>query len=430
LCAAAAVLAAVVSLAAAGTGPAAANKDADAQPSAPKLNATAWLLVDTDDGERLASHDPSKQVAIASTTKLMTAYLALEELPLKRKLAAPAYSPLPAESILGLREGERTSVRDLLYSLVLASANDSAVTLAMGVSGSVSDFVTEMNDAADQLGLRDTSYTNPIGLDDPGNRSSARDLVTLAQRLMQDPLFRRIADTENATIHTDQRDIEITTRNTLLLADPTATGIKTGHTLDAGYVLVGSATRDDVDLMSVVLGAPNEAERDADTEQLFDYGYSLYARRTPVKQGESLASAALKDQDEDLDLVPAHQVRVAVRADEQVATEVEAPDEVEGPIARGARLGSVTVTVDGREVDSVPLVAARSAAASTTLEKLRARVPIAAAVAALAFVVILIGALLLRRRTVESPRAADQRTAKERMRSREERMRRRGDEGP
>ena len=115
--AAAAALAAVVSLAAAARAPRPPGRGA--QPSAPKLNATAWLLVDADDGERLASHDPSKQVAIASTTKLMTAYLALEELPLKRKLAAPAYSPLPAESILGLREGERTSVRDLLYSLVL-----------------------------------------------------------------------------------------------------------------------------------------------------------------------------------------------------------------------------------------------------------------------------------------------------------------------
>jgi serine-type D-Ala-D-Ala carboxypeptidase (penicillin-binding protein 5/6) len=430
LCAAAAVAAVAVSLAASGAAAAPATQEADGQAGPPKLNASAWLLVDTDDGERLAAHDPSKQVAIASTTKLMTAYLALEELPLKRKLAAPAYSPLPAESILGLREGERTSVRDLLYSLVLASANDAAVTLAVGASGSVADFVSEMNDAADQLGLRDTSYTNPIGLDDPGNRSSARDLVTLAQRLMQNPLFRRIADTESATIHTDQRDIQIATRNTLLLGDPTATGIKTGHTLDAGYVLVGSATRDDVSLMSVVLGAPSEAERDADTEQLFDYGYSLYGRRTPVKEGEALAAPELTDQNEDLDLVPEHQVRVAVRDDEQVATQVEAPDEVEGPIAEGERLGSVTVTVDGREVDSVPLVAARSADAATTLEKLRARVPVAAAVAALAFVVILIAVLLARRRTVEAPRTPESRTAEERMRRRNERMRRREGEGP
>ena len=430
LCAAFALVAAAVSLAVPGAAPAPAETEAGAQPGPPKLNASAWLLIDADDGERLAAHDPSKQVAIASTTKLMTAYLALEELPLKRKLTAPAYSALPAESILGLREGERTSVRDLLYSLVLASANDSAVTLAVGVSGSVADFVSEMNDAADQLGLRDTSYTNPIGLDDPGNRSSARDLVTLAQRLMQNPLFRRIADTENATIHTDQREIQITTRNTLLLGDPTATGIKTGHTLDAGYVLVGSATRDDVSLMSVVLGAPSEAERDSDTEELFDYGFSLYGRRTPVKEGEPLAAVELTDQDEDLDLVPEHQVRVAVRDDEQVATQVEAPDEVEGPIAKGERLGNVQVTVDGRNVDSVPLVAARSAAAATTLEKLRARVPIAAAVAALAFVVILIGVLLARRRTVEAPRTPESRTPEERMRSREERMRQRGGERP
>jgi D-alanyl-D-alanine carboxypeptidase (penicillin-binding protein 5/6) len=281
-----------------------------------------------------------------------------------------------------------------------------------------------MNDAAQELGLTDTSYTNPIGLDDPGNRSSARDLITLAGELMENRLFRRIADSTEATIHTDQRTIEITTRDTLLLTDPSVTGIKTGHTLEAGYVLVGSATREGVDLFSVVLGAPSEAARDADTEELLDYGFSLYRQRAAVREGEALAEPQLADQDETLRLEAARTLIVSLRRGQKLATEVEAPDEVVGPIDKGERFGKVTVTVDGSEVGSVPLVAARSAEAATFTEKLRSRFPIAVAVAVLAFVVILIVVVLARHRwSGGAPR-----TAEERMRSREDRVQRRGDE--
>jgi D-alanyl-D-alanine carboxypeptidase (penicillin-binding protein 5/6) len=167
---------------------------ARAQGGGPDLDARAWLLIDTNDGEQLASRAPSRALSIASATKLMTAYIALKELPLDRMLTAPQYDALPAESILGLRAGERASVEDLLYSLVLASANDSAVTIAEGVSGSVPLFVDRMNFTAQRLGLDETSYSNPIGLDDPTNHSSARDLAALAERLMRSKEFRRIAD--------------------------------------------------------------------------------------------------------------------------------------------------------------------------------------------------------------------------------------------
>jgi serine-type D-Ala-D-Ala carboxypeptidase (penicillin-binding protein 5/6) len=397
---------------------------ASAKGGGPDLNARAWLLVDANDGQRLASSAPSRPLAIASATKLMTAYLALKELPLDRKLTAPQYDALPAESILGLRAGERIEVRALLYSLILASANDGAVTLAEGVSGSVPAFVDEMNATAQRLGLDDTSYTNPIGLDAPGNRSSARDLAALAERLMRDKLFRRIADSTEATIETDQRTISIPTRNTLLLSDPTLTGIKTGHTLEAGYVLVGSATRDDVDLISIVLGAPSESARDAETAELLDYGFSNYSRRTPVSAGEALAEPELADQDETLRLVADDQLRVAVRDDQEVATEVDAPDEVVGPIDRGEQLGTVTVTVDGHDAGSADLVAARSAEAATFTEKVRSRFlsPLALVVIGLAVILV---ALLLATRRGRQPR-----TPEERMRSHEERTRRRdgGDE--
>jgi D-alanyl-D-alanine carboxypeptidase (penicillin-binding protein 5/6) len=380
------------------------------------------MVVDADDGEKLAGSGVSRELAIASATKLMTAYLALQELPLDRRVPAAAYDALAVESVLGTRAGERVSVRDLLYALMLASANDAAVTIAEEVSGSVPKFVDEMNAQAEALELTDTSYTNPIGLDAPGNRSSARDLATLSDELMERRLFRRVVDTTEHVVNTDQRSISIDTRNTLLFRESWVTGIKTGHTLQAGYVLVGSATRKGVDLISVVLGTPNEAARDAASLELLEYGFSLYKERTPVRKGEPLATPELADQDEELELVAKGPIRISARRDQQVDAEISAPGEVEGPIRRGDALGKVVVTVDGDRAGSSPLVAARSAEAASVGDKLSSRIPILAATAA---VVILIGVLLVRRR------GAGPRTPEERMRHHEDRIRRReGGQGP
>ena len=264
----------------------------------PPLSARAWFLVDARDGARLAGQDVATPAAIASTTKLMTAYLAFDELRLDERLVASPYDALPSESLLGLQAGERISVRDLLYGLLLASGNDAAVTLADGVAGSVPAFVDEMNRAAGDLGLRDTSYSNPIGLDEPGNYSSPRDLAKLTMRLRRQRLFRRVFDTARATLQTGAQPRTIVNRNQLVLAVPWIDGVKTGYTLDAGNVLIGSGTRKGVTLLSVVLGAPSEAARDQDTLSLLRYGFSLYLRRTPVSIGETLAAPSVLGRDE------------------------------------------------------------------------------------------------------------------------------------
>ena len=260
--------------------------------AAPELAASAWVLLDARDGERLAAKSASRQLPIASATKLMTAYLALADLPLDRELEAPAYDALAAESVLGLREGERITVRDLLVAMMLPSANDAAFTVAEGVSGSVPRFVKRMNGAARKLGLRDTSYANPIGLDDPLNGSSARDLAALALELREDARFRRIVAKPEAKLKSGSVPRTVQTRNTLMLSDPSVDGVKTGHTLGAGYVLVASAKRDGVPLLSVVLGADSEAARDAESERLLDYGFSLYRPRQAVGRGEPVGSVA------------------------------------------------------------------------------------------------------------------------------------------
>ena len=339
-------------------GPAAAT----AAGPAPRLDAKAWILLDARDGSKIAGQAASRQLPIASTTKLMTAFLALRRLPLDRELVAPAYAALPAESVLGLVEGERISVRDLLVAMMLPSANDAAYTIAEGVSGSVPRFVRLMNASARRLGLRETSYANPIGLDDPDNGSSARDLGALTLDLLGDRRFRRIVAKPEATLRSGSVPRTVQTRNTLILADRSVDGVKTGHTLGAGYVLVASARREGVPLVSVVLGAPSEAARDQESERLLGYGFSLYRSRTAVRKGELLGTVPVAGGGDPLELRAGRSERVRARADQALGTEIEGPAEIEGPIAEGQRIGRAAITLDGASVGSVAAVAATSVA--------------------------------------------------------------------
>jgi serine-type D-Ala-D-Ala carboxypeptidase (penicillin-binding protein 5/6) len=204
----------------------------------------------------LAAHRAESSYPIASTTKLMTAYVARRDLKLDQRVTAPLYVPSSsAESLLGLHEGERITVRDLLYGLLLVSGNDAAVTLADAAAGSTGAFVGQMNAAARRLGLDHTSYANPIGLDDPDNYSSASDLAALAKKVIGDRFLRRVVDTPEIMLSSGAESRDVVNRNTLVRTVPYVTGVKTGYTLGAGNVLVASAKREHVKLISAVLGA-------------------------------------------------------------------------------------------------------------------------------------------------------------------------------
>jgi D-alanyl-D-alanine carboxypeptidase (penicillin-binding protein 5/6) len=363
----------------------------------PRPAAEAWVLVDARDGERLAAHAPTAPRSIASATKLMTAYMALERGRLGERVAAPAYEALAAESLLGLEPGEMVSFRDLVYALILASANDGAVAVAEGVSGSVDRFVSEMNAAAVELGLDDTSFANPIGLDEPGNQSTAADLAELATILLDDPFFRRVADSTEHTVDTDRATRSIVTRNDLLYRVPWVTGVKTGYTIDAGNVLVGSGEKKGARLVAVVLGAPTETDRDEGVLSLLDYGFSLYRDETVLRRGEPAARPPV-DSGGTLALVAKRPLEVTARRDQDVQTAVDAPAELAGPIRRGERLGRATVTVDGRDAGSVALVAASAAPAPSLADEVRGGGVGLVLVAAVAVVILIAVALVLRGR--------------------------------
>lgn len=327
--------------------------------SRPDLRAPSAIVLEASTGDVLLSDGASEKRSPASTTKLMTALLAAETIALDDVLTASDYRPAPIESQIGLRPGERMTARDLLRALMLASANDAAVTLAIATSGSVDAFVREMNERAQKLGLRDTRFTNPIGLDEGDNRSSARDLARLALEVRKNEFLRETADLPRATLTSGARRRTILNRNTLVRSVPDVNGMKTGHTSKAGYVLVGSMTRGGVTVVSAVMGDPSEEARDADTLALLRYAAGRYQRSTLLKQGATLARADLKYRTEQVRLVAGRGAERVIRKGQKATTRViGAPAEVDGPLTAGQKLGEVEVAVAGKVVARVPLVTA------------------------------------------------------------------------
>lgn len=363
----------------------------------PQIEARSWALVDANSGDVLVSHAAKRHLPIASTTKLMTAYVVLHELPLDHMVRAAPYEAEYGESLLGLRPGQRISVRDLLYGLILRSGNDAAYDLAFAAAGSEQRFVTEMNRYAAALGLTDTHYANPIGLDQRGNYSSAADLATLTRHLLAIPAFARIADARSAVLRSVHPRRRITTINELLRMAPWVTGVKTGHTFGALYVLVGSGQRKGIDLISVAVGAPTDEDRFADNIDLLDYGFSLYKRRVPIKAGAALADPEIRYSGGELPLRAARTVAVGLRRGQHMSVVVRAPSEVEGPIERGASLGRASVVVDGRRMASVQLRAAHAVAEASLLERVGGFLDDEKIPVGIALCVILVGVVLLRR---------------------------------
>jgi D-alanyl-D-alanine carboxypeptidase (penicillin-binding protein 5/6) len=356
-------------------------------------------LIDARSGDVLASHAAARRLPIASTTKLMTAWVVLHELRPSKVVRAAPYEPIYGESLLGLRTGQRVSVRDLLYGLILRSGNDAAYDLALAAAGSERAFVRQMNLRAAALGLADTHYANPIGLDQRHNYSSALDLTALTRLLLRIPLFARIAAARRAELRSLRPVRKIATINELLQMAPWVNGVKTGHTFDAGYVLVGSGRRRGVELISAVIGAPTDDDRFLDNLRLLDYGFSLYRRRVPLHAGEDVVEPSIRYAGGELPLRAARTVAVGLRPGQRLSVVTRAPAEVEGPVRQGAVLGRSRVLVDGLPAAVVPLRAGRDLPAASLFDRARSFVADNRfLLGAVAFVILIGTVFLLRRR--------------------------------
>jgi D-alanyl-D-alanine carboxypeptidase (penicillin-binding protein 5/6) len=379
---------------------------ADARLPRPDPRAKAAIVVDARSGEVLLDEGADERHQIASTTKLMTALLLLERARLDAIFRAPRYEADAVESQIGLKSGERMRVRDLLAALLLESANDAAATIAVNVSGSRRAFVRDMNARARALGLRSTRYQNPIGFDSTRNRSSARDLATLARLLLRDPTFAAIVDRRAARLRSGGRRRVVRNRNNLVLNEPFVAGVKTGHTLRAGFVLVGAAERRGARVVSVVLGAPSEAARDQSTLALLRWGLDQFRRVRLVRDGRPVTMLPVDGRDgERVGLETTEAVTVTARRGRRPALRVQAPEEVQGPLPPGRRVGSLEVRDGGRVLRTAPLVTAAAVAAPEPLAELRHPAALAALIG-LALLATLGGAALLWVRTRRSERRA------------------------
>jgi D-alanyl-D-alanine carboxypeptidase (penicillin-binding protein 5/6) len=347
---------------------------AQAAASRPSLrSAAAAILVEPSTGDNILSKHADQRRAIASTTKMMTALVTLERASLDDILTASNYRPAPVESQIGLRAGERMSVRDLLRGLLLASGNDAAMTLAVRIGGSRDGFVRLMNQKARAIGLANTHFATPVGLDAAGNYSTASDLAKLALVLRRNAFARETMNMTRATLRSGARVRLVQNRNLLVRRFPFATGVKTGRTQQAGYVLVGSGSRDGVTVVSVVLGEPSEEARVRDSVALLRHGLRRYRVFEALKTGQMLARATLEYRDgEHVGLIAARSSRRVTRRDERLTIRVVgAPDQVDGPLPARSRVGTIEVRFRGRVVDRVPLVTQTEVAQATVTDRLR-----------------------------------------------------------
>jgi len=324
----------------------------------PMVAAPSAVLADLDTGQLLWTKEPGQQLPIASVTKIMTALLILERTDPEEVVTvsgeAASGGPTTGISNLGLQAGERVRVEDLLYALILQSANDAALALAEHVAGSVEAFVELMNRRAMRLGLRETEFFSPNGLDDRGY-SSARDLVRLTRAAYAEPAFQAVATTRFHEVPSpDGPPRVVQNRNVLLWLYPGAIGGKTGFTTAAGFCVVAAAEREGVRLVAVVLGSPSEAFSDA--AEILNHGFAAFDRHTFVEPGETLgrleivggrvpvAAGAGLDA-----LVRASDVGLAERDERAAPRALFPPNE-------GERVGTLTVRAGDAVLGRVPLV--------------------------------------------------------------------------
>jgi D-alanyl-D-alanine carboxypeptidase (penicillin-binding protein 5/6) len=339
---------------------------------APRIQAPAAILVEPATGDVVFQRNANQRRGIASTTKMMTALVTVEHASLDDVMTTVDYHAAPIESQAGFAPGEHVTVRDLLHALLVTSANDAAATLAQRVAGSRARFVAMMNAKARQLGLKDTHFANPIGLDNEENYSTATDLAKMALVLRENAFLRDTVNLKQTTLTSGAHPRTFTNRNLLVRDVPQVNGVKTGHTNSSGYILVGSATQHGITVVSVVLGEPSEPARDADSLALLKYGLARYHVVTAIKRNQLVGQSALAHRDTHVSLLSAQTVtRTARKGDRLVVTVHGLPKTIDGPLAKGAKVGTLTISQRGKVVARVPVVTADAVNAATFFDRLR-----------------------------------------------------------
>ena len=317
--------------------------------AAPAVSARCGILMDAATGRILWQQRAHERSLVASTTKIMTGLLIAENCDMDDTVNIPSEAVGVEGSSLYLKEGECLTVSELLYGMMLHSGNDAAVALAIHCSGDLETFVSLMNRKAMELGMEDTLFANPHGLDHPEHYSTAYDLAVLARYAMQNSVFARVVSAKTAVFP----ERTFTNHNKLLWRYEGASGVKTGFTKAAGRILVSAAKRDGRSLIAVTISAPNDWQ---DHKRLLDLGFSDLEQKVLMQAGETLANIpVLCGSDALAQVVLKEDIMFPVRDGETVSFRCDVPVYVFAPVLRDRMAGHLTLQIDGEDVAAFPL---------------------------------------------------------------------------
>ena len=349
----------------------------------PLLPNKAWVLMDYNTGQILASSNPDEPLPPASLTKMMTSYLVEQGLksgklkpnePVTMSLSAWCRGGKEGDSCMFVPLNAQASLMDMLRGVVIDSGNDASKALAEHIGGSESGFAAMMNAEAAKLGMTHTHFENSAGLPDPNHKASARDLAVLAQAIIHNsaeyyPIYAEHEFTYNG--------IKQGNRNALLYTDPTVDGLKTGHTDEAGYCLTASAKRNGMRLISVIMNANSPQARADQTRVLFNWGYANFEEATPAQAGATLATAKVLygvAPDVAAGVTQPWTLVIPKGQAAAVKTSVSLNPALEAPIAKGAVIGKVVATANGKQLGEAPVVALAAVERAGFFQRIRQRI--------------------------------------------------------
>lgn len=336
-------------------------------PKAPDLDAKAYVLMDATSGRILVEHNADARIPPASLTKMMTSYVAIDELQLGR---VSEQTPIPISvkawrmggSKMFVREGTQVPLIDILRGIVVQSGNDASVAVAEYFSGSESAFADWMNQFAARFGMNNTHFKNATGMPDPEHYSSAKDMATLSWHIINDhPQYYGLY----AEKYFEYNKIRQPNRNTLLWRDPSVDGLKTGHTDEAGYCLAASAQRDGMRLIAVVMGTKSDNARTQEMQKLFAYGFRYFETRKVYNAEEVLRTQRVwlgKEAQVDLNLAKDLYLSVPRGLKGELNVSIRTDDVVKAPIEKGQVLGHITISLGEDVLAERPLLAQQSVA--------------------------------------------------------------------
>ena len=333
------------------------------------VSAQAGILIERSTGRVLWERNADEVLPMASTTKIMTALCVLENAALEDVVKIDARMSGIEGSSMYLEAGEELTVEQLLMGLMLRSGNDAAVALALHISGSIEAFAELMNEKAAQLGLTDTHFVNPHGLPAQGHHTTARELAVITAAAYENETFRRIVSTERAVVPWKGHpyDRVLSNKNKILTLYEGGNGVKTGYTKAAGRCLVAGAEREDMQLIAVVLNAPQMWD---DCMAMMDEGFAHYDMAEVLSEGEAVGEVDFVFGGQTVTALAERTVRLPLEEGENAQVTFHLPEKMDAGVARGEQIGYAIIDVKGMDAIKVPLIA-ESTVREPVLHRLR-----------------------------------------------------------